>query len=210
MMGLNMEREKEDRLQQELLDGETIEWCGEPKPSAVFTTWDILMIPFSLLWCSFAIFWEVTVITAGVPLLIFPLFGSFAVIIGLYIVFGRFFVKYYNNKNAAYAITNWRILVLSKRSVSAREFTDVPFVKKTERRDGSGSLDFEPLGRKIMGWNMNSNMSLDLMGFGQRTRMKFTSIENVKEVYRLASVKIHAAKILPQKDDVTNPSNLFK
>lgn len=189
-----MSCEKQARLQQELLEGETIEWSGEPKREAVFSAWDIFMIPFSLMWCGFAIFWEISVITHGVPIIIFPVFGFFFVVIGLYIVFGRFVVKYMHNKNAVYAITNQRILVLGKRSVSARELVDIPLVQKTLRRNGSGSLDFEPSSRKLFGWNTDA--MYDFWGFGQKNRMKFTNIDNVHEVYRLVYEQLQAAKKL--------------
>lgn len=186
-----MDRDKEERLQHGLLEGETIEWSGEPKPSAVFTAWDIFLIPFSLLWCGFVVFWESFVIIKGVPF--FWIFGLFFVAVGFYIVFGRFIVKYRNSKNTAYAITNRRILVTGKRSVSALDLKDVPLIHKTEQRNGSGSLDFERSEKRLVSWNTG----LDIWGFSQKNHMKFTGIENVKEVYVLVSEKVHAAKNLP-------------
>lgn len=183
-----MEREKEERVQCELLQGEIIEWSGEPKPGAVFTALDIFLIPFSLLWCGYAVFWETTVIINHVPF--FWMFGLFFVVAGLYIVFGRFITKYISNKNTAYAITNRRILVARRRGVSALELQDVPIIQKTEKRDGSGSLCFEPPNPRMWGWNAGS----DLWGFSQKNQMKFSGFENVRDVYLLVCEKVRTAK----------------
>ena len=53
------------------------------------------MIPFSLLWCGFAVFWETMAMRMPGPFfgpgLFFRLWGIPFVFVGLYFVFGRFF-----------------------------------------------------------------------------------------------------------------------
>jgi hypothetical protein len=92
-------------LREELLPSERILWSGQPDTSVIFSSSDMFQIPFSLMWGGFAIFWEYTAITQttatsniGVSELIFPLFGIPFVIIGLYIMFGRFFYKTFKKK----------------------------------------------------------------------------------------------------------------
>jgi len=41
----------------EVLPGEKIEWTGRPNPAVIFHQEDWLVIPFSLMWGGFAIFW---------------------------------------------------------------------------------------------------------------------------------------------------------
>jgi hypothetical protein len=45
-------------IQSELVGGKSIAWMGQPNPRVVFHKHDFFLIPFSLLWGGFPIFWE--------------------------------------------------------------------------------------------------------------------------------------------------------
>ena len=45
-------------VQPELTSGESVLWAGQPNPRIIFHKDDLYLIPFSLLWGGFAIFWE--------------------------------------------------------------------------------------------------------------------------------------------------------
>src|ERR1043165_109328 len=78
----------EQQLIPYLQPGEQLLWTGRPKGGVLFRKSDIFVIPFSILWGGFAIFWEI--MAASGPFF-FWLWGIPFVIVGLYLMIGRFF-----------------------------------------------------------------------------------------------------------------------
>jgi len=126
------------------LPGERIVWDGRPVRHRVFRRTDVLLVPFSLLWCGFAVFWESGVLSDGAPFF-FALWGVPFVLVGLYIVAGRFVVRAVSSRRTRYTITDRRILVHSGWSgsrLSTLYLNSLPPPVITEEPDGSGSLAF--------------------------------------------------------------------
>src|SRR5690348_270462 len=105
---------------------------------------DGLAIPFSLFWCGFAIFWEAGVIKQGAPGF-FDVWGVPFVLIGLYLVFGRFFYDAFQRSRTYYAVTNQRVIIVTQlfsnnvRTLALEGLTDVNVSMKANRR---GTLRF--------------------------------------------------------------------
>jgi hypothetical protein len=143
--------DEQRRLEGELSAGESIVWSGRPNPSVIFHGSDLFMIPFSLLWGGFAIFWE-TAVTGylgsghgrAAPS-VMVLFGIPFVLIGQYLIWGRFFYAAWKKKRTLYAITNRRVLVLSLASGSqivSAFLENIPAIDREVRADGIGTLKF--------------------------------------------------------------------
>ena len=167
-------------LSQHLDSGERLLWSGQPRAGIRLRPQDAFIIPFSLLWCGFAIFWEVMVIKTGAPLL-FTLWGIPFVCVGLYFVFGRFITDAQTRARTYYGITNERIIIISGlfssevKSLQLRTLTDVSL---TTRADGSGSITFGPT------HYMNAFFPAGAWpGAGRHAPPAFDLIERAKDVY---------------------------
>ncbi len=138
--------ESEMEIKRELFQDERLLWSGCPHRGIVLRLADVLLIPFSLVWGGFAIAWEIDVIVGRGPL-IMQLFGLPFVVIGCYLILGRFFVDAYIRSRTHYGVTNERILIVSGflhqsvNSISIAMLTDFSLV---EKRDGTGSISIGP------------------------------------------------------------------
>ena len=124
-----------------LTAGETVLWRGKPQKGHLVTAQDIFMIPFSIMWCGFALFWEFLAVTSNAPFAMW-LWGIPFVCVGLYMVFGRFLWTAYIRKRTAYVITNRKILRARGNRVDMLDGKNMPPVHVTARRDGSGTIRF--------------------------------------------------------------------
>jgi hypothetical protein len=59
----------------ELEAGERLLWAGQTRRGICFRWGDIYVIPFSLIWASFSIFWEIQAFRENAP--VFFVFGEF-------------------------------------------------------------------------------------------------------------------------------------
>lgn len=124
--------------------GEHLLWSGAPRQGVMLRPADAFMIPFSLMWGGFAVFWEISVLrtpAAG----FFAIWGIPFVAMGVYITVGRFIVDSWRRARTRYAVTSDRIIIrtnASLKSLSVRTLTDVAL---TEHRDGTGTITFGSL-----------------------------------------------------------------
>lgn len=130
-----------DRATASLTDGEQVLWSGVPDSSVILSPGDALLIPFSVLWAGFAVFWEYFVLTLRAPVY-FPLFGSVFVLIGLYIVFFRFFVGKYRRRTTSYVLTTRRAIVLGPRSLKSARVDRYTFSRSWSRDSRRMTVNF--------------------------------------------------------------------
>lgn len=184
----------EEQFREDLLKDEKIIWSGQPDTSVRFTRADIFLVPFSLLWGGFAIFWELSALfmffstqgTKSSMPIIFPLFGIPFVIVGLYFMFGRFVYKNWKKQNMYYAVTNKRVLVLTKlfsRSLNAINIDNIPTINKTVRPNGIGTIKF---GNVNLVASTYENTGLDFFGsFAVGDVPTFHDIRDVDKVHEI-------------------------
>jgi hypothetical protein len=73
----------DSELQPYLQPDERLLWAGSPDQGVRLRSRDVFMIPFSLVWCGFAIFWTISATSAGAPFF-FTLWGLMFVCFGLF------------------------------------------------------------------------------------------------------------------------------
>jgi hypothetical protein len=140
-----MERAPDEALRDLLDDGEKLLWTGRPRQGFFLRAADGFAIPFSIFWTGFAVVWMVLAVKAknglflvGVPLLL----------IGAYMMVGRFFVDAWQRARTWYGLTNQRVLILSvfvRRNVKSLNLRALSAITLSERDDGVGSITFGPV-----------------------------------------------------------------
>lgn len=144
---LTLDESAEDVVGRELGQGEKRLWVGRPRQGIQLRGSDIFLIPFSLMWGGFAIIWEVMAIVKGAPWF-FALFGIPFVLVGLYLIFGRFWMDARQRSRTVYGVTSERVIIITEppaRRVKSLNLDTLSDVSLTERRDGSGTITFGPL-----------------------------------------------------------------
>jgi hypothetical protein len=171
--------EIENELQANLGSNEKLLWTGKPKTGIVFRSSDFFLIPFSLFWAGFAVFWEFSVISSGGPIF-FMFWGIPFILMGLYITIGRFFIDAYKRGKTRYGITQDRIIIKSGvfsqdvKSLNIRTLSDISLDQKA---DNSGTITLGPS-------DLRSTMSFGIDFPGQKQPPKLDLIEDAKTVYQ--------------------------
>jgi hypothetical protein len=174
--------ERDSAIRAELAPGELVLWSGRPRRGLTLEATDAFMIPFSLLWAGFAVFWEVSALAGDAPVF-FLIWGIPFLAVGAYITVGRFFWDARQRARTHYALTDRRALVISggrRHLVSSTDLRHLGTLEVTEHRGGRATLTFGastmPMWRWVpAGWPMA----------GQYRPAAFRSIEDGRRVYEL-------------------------
>jgi len=129
----------------DLLPAERILWEGRSLRQRLLRRADAVLVPFSILWCGFAVFWEVSVLRHAETPLFLRLWGIPFVLVGLYLTIGRFVVRAITTRRTRYVLTDRRIVVLggvSGARTTSAYLNSLPPPVCAEGSDGSGSLAF--------------------------------------------------------------------
>lgn len=165
-------------LQKHLNRGERIIWAERPKQGIIFRSSDGCLIPFSLAWGGFAIFWETMVLVMDAPFFM-ALFGIPFVIVGLYLIVGRFLHDSYIRKQIIYGITDKRIVIKRGDKLRFVDLSSLTDIQLTEKKDGSGSILFNSKYDQGNRRGNASNLSFTPLSMG----LGFEAIPRVQYVY---------------------------
>jgi hypothetical protein len=177
------------KLQSELVSGESLLWAGKPNPGKIFHSDDWYTIPFSLLWGGFAIFWESGVLglwghgSKHPAPFFFVLWGVPFVLIGQYMIWGRFIYDGWLKRRTYYGITNRRLVVVqesSRRKTCSMYIDAIPSVE----RDG-GSIGTLWFGAKFQVSAGGGQRTRNLSRFYVGNVPVFADIDDSEYVYRL-------------------------
>lgn len=169
------------KFQPELLSSETLLWSGRPNPKVIFHSDDWQLIPFSLVWTGFFVFWEGQAIRTHSTFMI--LWGLPFLVFGQYFVWGRFLGDAWLKRRTYYGVTNRRVLVLQESWKHRTNIIYIETIPTIEREgNGTGTLWFGtkyPLsGARSTQKRSMSRFSLDLVPV-------FADIDDMNFVYSL-------------------------
>ncbi|MET0392182.1 MAG: hypothetical protein ABW019_03535 [Chitinophagaceae bacterium] len=174
-----MDFELENELRPALDRDERFVWTGQPKKGIVFRSSDLFVVPFSLFWCGFVTFWEYMALTMGGGF--FALFGIPFILVGLYLLIGRFFFDALRRKKTIYGITGERVIIRSgifSRQISSFAIRTLPQLVLKEKADGSGTITF---GQNDARYERRmATLQRDL-----QTSSSLEMIDNVRNVYNI-------------------------
>jgi hypothetical protein len=185
-------------IERELDSGERLLWKGHPRGGIRFHSFDFFVIPFSLIWSGLAFFAGFAALMSVergatdwpslIPVIPF-------VLIGIYILVGRFFVDAMMRAKTEYGLTNRRAIIVSglfSRNIKSIDLLSTPEILLSEKGDRSGTITFgaTPFG----GWMQRNPWS-----FGSSSATPaFEMIEDVRSVYRIIN-EMRAAKRQPER-----------
>lgn len=139
------------------------------------------MIPFSILWGGFAIFWTVAVTRSdgwvgllGLPFLIIGLFG----------IFGRFYWDSATRRRTVYGVTSQRLIIIRRGrrlAMSSTNLDQLGSLELKERSHGRATILFGPITITPLG----SQPGLSFSQRSQAQRPQFDSIEDGRRVFEL-------------------------
>ncbi|WP_257307585.1 hypothetical protein [Geothrix campi] len=167
-------------VNRELQTGESLLWAGRPRQGVYLRSSDALQIPFSLAWCGFALFWEYSVVKDGGPIF-FKLWGIPFVLIGIYMVIGRFFADSLMRSKAQYAVTSNRILIISglfNLKTTSIGLANIPELFFVESNNGGGTIAFSATASQW--WSGSSGWP-----FNRQAPQVFELAENARQTYNI-------------------------
>lgn len=126
-----------------ILPGESILWRGKPEKGNVISGEQLIMIPFSLIFLAFSLFWEYNAFLSGIPIMM--IWGIPFVAVGLYLLFGRALHDVMMQNKTYYVITNRKIIIKVGNRINMYDAADLPSMSVRIHKNGNGTITFREI-----------------------------------------------------------------
>lgn len=156
--------------------GEKIRWVGKPATGLRFSRNDWFVVPVSLLWGGFALWFPVE---GSGPFLVLPIVFK---VVGVYIIAGRFFVDMFRRSRTEYGLTDRSAVVITSSFGASTRVVDLHAVSEIsleQGKSGEGSVVFGTQPSIFAGNNMRA-------WGGAPSTPTFEYIPNAAAVYQMA------------------------
>lgn len=161
---------------------ERIVWAGQPQQGIIFQMKDWFLIPFSLIWCTIITVWMILAMESS---LFFALFGIPFVLVGIFLLFGRFLIDRRTRSLTYYAVTNKRVLITvantsgAIRTVELHPQMDIRMTRSKKTENDLGTIDFGNYFQQLTVTKHRDFKNFSMVGY------RFFLIEKVQSVYEL-------------------------
>ena len=179
-------------LQPFLRYDETLLWSGRPGKIPAAQTSPVLPI-FAIFWIGFAVFWTIAATAVGGP---FGLFGVFFIFIGGFTFYNAFFGKRNFLKNAVYAVTDKRAIIIThdKHGTNCTEyvFSRLRAVNLESVNGNTGTIRFaEERLYEEYGHTLYRRRTITDSSIKRSAVSAFFMIDDVHRVYQLISEQLN-------------------
>lgn len=125
-----------------LRPNETVLWDGHPARYRIIRTSDLWWVPLGLVLFAFMLTLEMQLLIWRSPKPIVVI-GAFLVALSAYGVVGRYAHRYWTRYETYYALTNKRVLILSRmwgERIYSVPIERIPYIEHRYHRDGTGTI----------------------------------------------------------------------
>ena len=141
----------DEDIRTRLFAGERLLWSGQPRQGLMLTPMDALLIPFSLFWGGVAIFWESSVLTTSAPVF-FAVWGLPFVLVGFFLIGGRFFADAWLRGRIQYGLSDQRVLILRSGPFSSLTSLNLNRMGEITLKEGKAGRGTIRLGQSALFW----------------------------------------------------------
>lgn len=163
---------------------EKIRWTGQPfQGFFALRGLDAYLIPFSIMWAGFAVFWNVAVWTSDAPIF-FRVWGLPFLVAGAYFTVGRFVHNKMIRSKMSYLLTDTRAIVMfdNGKRINEHALSAIKSLDTSVDSNGRGTIKFAGDKMNIWAAAASPKASLDLWRGPGTDGASFYRIDEVRRV----------------------------